>query len=227
RFEEIISSNNDRGNNDVVDISKQIETQVDNVIISFSSPVADETNSIIMFGTHGRSSTRAAATSITSSNDLSVTNRDSKLITTSPSIPSPSNSIMSASNQISSTDICHSSTIQRSNSVESTSKTTSSLEQQVTSRQPKQKHTRIKKVTDSITSKNYKRRSFFLRSKTKNKQQQLPIVTSSKRKQDGEHAHALQPTISLKKKKLNDDEKAATNYQTLTKTLGKIPKKKI
>ncbi|CAF1271379.1 unnamed protein product [Rotaria sordida] len=69
---------------------------------------------------------------------------------------------------MSSADTCHSSTIQRSNSVESTSKTTSSPQQQVTQRQQKQKHNRVKKVTDPIISKNYKRRSFFLRSKTKN-----------------------------------------------------------
>ncbi|CAF4156935.1 unnamed protein product, partial [Rotaria sordida] len=54
---------------------------------------------------------------------------------------------------MSSADTCHSSTIQRSNSVESTSKTTSSPQQQVTQRQQKQKHNRVKKVTDPIISK--------------------------------------------------------------------------
>ncbi|CAF4917356.1 unnamed protein product, partial [Rotaria magnacalcarata] len=55
--------------------------------------------------------------------------------------------------------------------------------------------------------------------------QQLSTITSFKRKPDGEHTLTVPSTVPLKKKKLNNGEKAGTNYEALTKALGKIPKK--
>ncbi|CAF2136378.1 unnamed protein product [Rotaria magnacalcarata] len=225
---EVVSHDKDPSNNNVVNISKQIATQVENVITRSSSPVTGKNHSSITIDTRSRSSLQAASSSVTCFNDLSVLNRNSKLTTTLPSTITPSlDSTDSARNPMSLTDTSHSNTVQRSSSVESTSNITPSLEQPITPPQPKQKIAMLKKLllVKLHPKSSYQRRSFFLRSKTRKKQQQLSTITSFKRKPDGEHTLTVPSTVPSKKKKLNNGEKAGTNYEALTKALGKIPKK--
>ncbi|CAM4770426.1 unnamed protein product [Rotaria magnacalcarata] len=225
---EVVSHDNDPSNNNVVNISKQIATQVENVITRSSSPVTGKNHSSITIDTRSRSSLQAASSSVTCFNDLSVLNRNSKLTTTLSSTTTPSlDSTDSARNPMSLTDTSHSNTVQRSSSVESTSNITPSLEQPITPPQPKQKIAMLKNLllVKLHPKSSYQRRSFFLRSKTRKKQQQLSTITSFKRKPDGEHTLTVPSTVPLKKKKLNNGEKAGTDYEALTKALGKIPKK--
>ncbi|CAF5093516.1 unnamed protein product, partial [Rotaria magnacalcarata] len=79
---EVVSHDNDPSNNNVVNISKQIATQVENVITRSSSPVTGKNHSSITIDTRSRSSLQAASSSVTCFNDLSVLNRNSKLTTT-------------------------------------------------------------------------------------------------------------------------------------------------
>ncbi|CAF5040157.1 unnamed protein product [Rotaria magnacalcarata] len=225
---EVVSHDNDPSNNNVVNISKQIATQIENVITRSSSPVTGKNHSSITIDTRSRSSLQAASSSVTCFNDLSVLNRNSKLTTALSSTTTPSlDSTDSARNPMSLTDTSHSNTVQRSSSVESTSNITPSLEQPITPPQPKQKIAMLKNLllVKLHPKSSYQRRSFFLRSKTRKKQQQLSTITSFKRKPDGEHTLTVPSTVPLKKKKLNNGEKAGTDYEALTKALGKIPKK--
>ncbi|CAM4948109.1 unnamed protein product [Rotaria socialis] len=141
---EVVSQENDPSNNNVVNISKQIEPQVENVITRSSSPITGKNDSSITIDIRSRSSRQTVSSSVTCFNDLSVLNRNSKLTTTLPSTTTPSlDSTDSARNPMSLTDTSHSNTVQRSSSVESTSKITLSLEQPVT---PSHHHNRNKKI---------------------------------------------------------------------------------
>ncbi|CAF4868865.1 unnamed protein product, partial [Rotaria socialis] len=153
---EVVSHENDPSNNNVVNISKQIEQQVENVITRSSSPITGKNDSSITIDIRSRSSLQTVSSSVTCFNDLSVLNRNSKLTTTLPSTTTPSlDSTDSARNPMSLTDTSHSNTVQRSSSVESTSKITLSLEQPVTPSQPKQKNSHVKKIiARQITPKN-------------------------------------------------------------------------
>ncbi|CAF4192092.1 unnamed protein product [Rotaria sp. Silwood2] len=103
----------------------------------------------------------------------------------------------------------------------------SQSKQRFTPSQRKQKVARMKKIiTENIKSKESKRRSFGLRSKTKQKQTHLSVLTPSKRKENDEDTSTATSIISPKRKKMNNNEKFETkNYQILTEKLGKIPKK--